>query len=196
MNGQSIAIASMVERRNATRPCRRLFATRPWSIARATATAGCWNRRRHGLDGVLLLDRAGNSDGSGGHNPAMRTSPANSSNILSPLLMHEHAGGQRLWDEADGFLLRPDLDGGKTTPLKVRSLVGLLPLIAVEKHRQKLNRRMPGFKKRTQWFLINRKDLARFIHYMTGCDSDHSHYFWPSPAKTGSFACSATCWMK
>ena len=51
-------------------------------------------------------------------------------------------------------------------PLRVRSLVGLLPLIAVEIIEQEVIDRLPGFKKRMQWFLKNRRDLAQFISYM------------------------------
>src|SRR5262249_30250993 len=55
---------------------------------------------------------------------------------------------------------------GRTAPLKVRSLVGLLPLTAVEILDDELIDRLPGFKKRMEWFLANRSDLARHIAYM------------------------------
>ena len=74
-------------------------------------------------------------------------------------------GGTGLWDEADGFYydhLRVD---GHTIPLKVRSLVGLIPLLAVEVLDDELIQSLPGFKKRMDWFLENRPELAHLISY-------------------------------
>jgi len=75
-------------------------------------------------------------------------------------------GGTGLWDENDGFYYDHIKCGQEVWPLKVRSLVGLLPLIAVEIIDQKSIDTLPGFKKRMDWFLNNRRDLARFISYM------------------------------
>jgi len=74
--------------------------------------------------------------------------------------------GTGLWDEHDGFYYDQIECRGRPWPLKVRSLVGLLPLIAVENIEQETIDRLPGFKKRMRWFLDNRHDLARFISYM------------------------------
>ncbi|HVV49692.1 MAG TPA: glucosidase [Polyangia bacterium] len=69
-------------------------------------------------------------------------------------------GGSGLWDDADGFYYdRLHVDGTETA-LRVRSLVGLLPLIAVEVLDEKVIDRLPAFRKRMRWFLDNRKDLA------------------------------------
>jgi len=66
-------------------------------------------------------------------------------------------GGLSLWDEADGFfydaLNTPD---GRVTPLKVRSLVGLMPLLAVETLEHDLVDSLPVFKRRLNWFFENR----------------------------------------
>jgi hypothetical protein len=75
-------------------------------------------------------------------------------------------GGNGLWDETDGFYYDQLLLHDHAEPLKVRSLVGLLPLIAVENLDQRLIDRLPGFKKRMQWFLDNRKDLAYCVAYL------------------------------
>src|SRR6185503_20600721 len=65
-------------------------------------------------------------------------------------------GGSGLWDEEDGFYYdRLDVDG-QEMPLRVRSLVGLVPLFAVEVLEDEVVDRLPGFKKRLQWFLENR----------------------------------------
>jgi len=75
-------------------------------------------------------------------------------------------GGTGLWDEEDGFYYdRLNVDG-RALPLRVRSLVGLLPLIACEVLEEDMIERLPGFKKRLSWFLKNRSDLASHISYM------------------------------
>jgi hypothetical protein len=82
-------------------------------------------------------------------------------------------GGSGLWDERDGFYYdRLHLDG-EEVPLRVRSLVGLIPLIAVEVLEQDVIDRLPGFRKRLDWFLNNRRDLAAHISYMAA-DDGHS----------------------
>ena len=78
-----------------------------------------------------------------------------------------HFGGSGLWDEQDGFYYDQLHAGGREVPLRVRSLVGLAPLFAVELLEDAVIDKLPGFKKRLQWFLENRKDLARHISY---CD--------------------------
>jgi hypothetical protein len=80
-------------------------------------------------------------------------------------------GGAGLWDEQDGFYYDQLTVDGKTTPLRVRSLVGVMPLVAVEILDQATLERLPGFAKRMQWFLDNRKDLARRIGYLERCDA-------------------------
>jgi hypothetical protein len=55
---------------------------------------------------------------------------------------------------------------GRHAPLKVRSLVGLVPLLAVETLEPELLERFPGFKKRMDWFIQNRPDLARNVARM------------------------------
>ncbi|NJD68069.1 MAG: glucosidase [candidate division NC10 bacterium] len=66
-----------------------------------------------------------------------------------------------LWDEADGFyydvLHLPD---DRHVPLKVRSMVGLIPLFAVETLDAELLDRLPGFKRRLEWFIDHRPDLT------------------------------------
>jgi hypothetical protein len=50
--------------------------------------------------------------------------------------------------------------------LRIRSLVGVIPLFAVEVLEQNVIDALPGFRKRLQWFLENRQDLARHIAYL------------------------------
>ncbi|MHB8418796.1 MAG: MGH1-like glycoside hydrolase domain-containing protein [Myxococcales bacterium] len=69
-------------------------------------------------------------------------------------------GGSGLWDEADGFYYDRLEAGGAATPLRIRSLVGLIPLLAVGVLDDRLIASLPGFQKRLQWFVENRPDLA------------------------------------
>jgi hypothetical protein len=78
-------------------------------------------------------------------------------------------GGSGLWNEEDGFYYDQIHLDGMHTPLRTRSMVGLLPLIAVEVIEQELIDRLPGFKKRMDWFLEHRADLARHVSYMASC---------------------------
>ncbi|MBH8562559.1 glucosidase [Nostoc sp. CENA67] len=72
-----------------------------------------------------------------------------------------------LWDEGDGFYYDAlHLPDGRQCPMKVRSLVGLVPLCAVSILEPEILDRFPGFKQRTQWFLQNRPDLTRNIACM------------------------------
>lgn len=64
-----------------------------------------------------------------------------------------------LWDEEDGFYYDHLHIDDRFIPLRVRSLVGLLPLIAVDILDNEVLERLPGFKKRMNWFLKNRTDL-------------------------------------
>jgi hypothetical protein len=87
-------------------------------------------------------------------------------------------GGMGLWDEQDGFYYdQIRIDGGDPVNLKVRSLVGLLPLIAVTVLEQDTLDKLPGFKKRFDWFLENRKDLAKNISW-TERDCCPGHHRW------------------
>jgi hypothetical protein len=76
-----------------------------------------------------------------------------------------------LWDETDGFYYDEIKVEGREIPLRIRSMVGLIPLFAVENLDAELIERLPGFRKRMHWFLENRQDLARHISYLeTGHD--------------------------
>ena len=83
--------------------------------------------------------------------------------------MNDVAGeGIELWNERDGFyydvLHTPD---GGPRPLRLRSLVGLIPLFAVETLEPDVVDALPGFKRRMQWFLENRPELANHVETMS-----------------------------
>jgi len=82
-------------------------------------------------------------------------------------------GGSGLWDEADGFYYDQLHANHQHIPLRVRSMVGLLPLIAVEVLEDSSIEKLPGFSKRMRWFLRNRQDLSRHISYMESSEQGH-----------------------
>jgi Mannosylglycerate hydrolase MGH1-like glycoside hydrolase domain len=76
-----------------------------------------------------------------------------------------HIGdGMGLWNEEDGFFYDVlNLPGGQMLPLKVRSMVGLIPLFAVETLEPELCAKVPMFSDRLMWFLNYRPDLAALV---------------------------------
>lgn len=76
----------------------------------------------------------------------------------------DHEG---LWDEDDGFfydVLQPP--NGASKRLKVRSIVGLIPLFAVTTIEPDLLNRLPAFRKRLEWFIQNRPHLVQDVACM------------------------------
>lgn len=72
--------------------------------------------------------------------------------------------GESLWDETDGFFYDQLRVPDRTRhPLRIRSMVGLIPLLAVEILDHERIAHMPGFKRRMEWFYDNRPDLTRNI---------------------------------
>ncbi len=75
-------------------------------------------------------------------------------------------GGSGLWDQLDGFYYDQLHINGTGTPLRTRSIVGIIPLLAVEVLEQEQINKLPSFKKRMEWFIRERQDLSRYISYM------------------------------
>ncbi|MGH9753834.1 MAG: MGH1-like glycoside hydrolase domain-containing protein [Blastocatellia bacterium] len=73
-----------------------------------------------------------------------------------------------LWDRRDGFyydvMLLPD---GRSFPMRVRSMVGLIPLFAVENLSSEVIDGLPGFKRRMQWFIDHLSEFGDCIETMT-----------------------------
>src|SRR5206468_5958835 len=70
--------------------------------------------------------------------------------------MHDLGGeGLSLWDEQDGFFYDVLHTDGQHARIKVRSLVGLIPLLAVQAIEPEIVDKLPGFKRRMQWFIDN-----------------------------------------
>jgi hypothetical protein len=75
--------------------------------------------------------------------------------------------GLCLWNKEDGFFYDVlHLPDGSRVPLRVRSMVGLIPLYAVQIMEPELLDSMPGFKMRLEWFIENRKDLTEHMACM------------------------------
>ncbi|HET9158763.1 MAG TPA: glucosidase, partial [Myxococcaceae bacterium] len=74
-------------------------------------------------------------------------------------------GGHGLWDERDGFYYDHLVLDGRSIPIRLRSLVGLIPLFAAEVLGDREVDRLPGFNKRMRWFLENRPELAAHVFY-------------------------------
>jgi hypothetical protein len=75
-------------------------------------------------------------------------------------------GGTGLWDEQDGFYYDRALVDGRAIPLRVRSMVGFIPLFAVETLEAEQLSSLPLFRARLQWVLENKPELARNITCM------------------------------
>jgi len=76
----------------------------------------------------------------------------------------------QLWDEADQFyydhIILPD---GVSLPVKIQSLVGLLPLLVVEVLEPELLKQLPDFTSRMEWYLKHRPELAGLISNWNVC---------------------------
>ncbi|HXA94334.1 MAG TPA: glucosidase, partial [Candidatus Dormibacteraeota bacterium] len=79
----------------------------------------------------------------------------------------DHRGGEAdasLWDESDGFFYDVlHLPNGDTQRMKIRSMVGLIPLYAVETLEPEIVDRLPGFKRRMQWFIDHHPDFRDHV---------------------------------
>lgn len=82
--------------------------------------------------------------------------------------VHDLGGeGIELWDEEDGFYYDVlNFPGGDHVRLKVRSMVGLIPLFATEILEPENIDSLPGFKKRMEWFINNHPDAPEHIEYV------------------------------
>ncbi len=75
--------------------------------------------------------------------------------------------GFELWNDEDGFFYDVlHLPDGTRHPLKVRSMVGLIPLFAVETLEPEMLDKLPGFSKRLDWFIEHRPDLTANVACM------------------------------
>jgi hypothetical protein len=71
--------------------------------------------------------------------------------------------GTGLWDEEDGFYYDHLHIDGRMVPLKCRSMVGLVPLFAVETFDRDMLERLPGFRRRIEWFARHRPEQTAHL---------------------------------
>jgi len=93
------------------------------------------------------------------------------------------AGGCGLWDEQDGFyydLLEVD---GRHEPLRVRSLVGLMPLLAVAMLPKAYIHKLPEFRRRMIWFMSHRSRLSHHITELNEPESESKYSLLALPTK-------------
>jgi hypothetical protein len=75
-------------------------------------------------------------------------------------------GDGGLWDDTDRFYYdRLRMPDNQPVFLRVRSIVGLIPLFAVEVLEPELLERLPGFRRRLEWFLRQRPDLHALVSH-------------------------------
>ena len=87
-------------------------------------------------------------------------------------------GGEQigLWDERDEFYYDVlNLPGGQRVPMRARSIVGLLPLCAVEVLDASLLSALPKFTARLKWFLGYRPDLASLVSRWMDTGGEEGH---------------------
>ncbi|NEP17094.1 MAG: glucosidase [Leptolyngbya sp. SIO4C1] len=83
---------------------------------------------------------------------------------IAEAMNHIGSDQTQLWDEADGFFYDVlHLPNREQTRLKVRSMVGLTPLFAVETLEPELLEKLPAFRERLEWFEANRPQLSRNV---------------------------------
>ena len=72
--------------------------------------------------------------------------------------------GLGLWDERDEFYYDVlNLPDSRVMPMRLRSMVGLIPLFAVETIEPEMLEKLPDFRRRLEWFLTNRPDMAALV---------------------------------
>jgi hypothetical protein len=78
--------------------------------------------------------------------------------------MHDMGSGIELWDEQDGFYYDVlSQDDGTHNKLKVRSMVGLIPLFAVQKIEPEMYEALPDFRRLIDWYIENRPRFRRNV---------------------------------
>ncbi len=76
--------------------------------------------------------------------------------------------GNDLWDDDDGFYYDVmHKSSGEHLFLRVRSMVGLIPLLAVETIDEEVMHRLPEFSRRLEWFMTNRPDMCANVASVT-----------------------------
>lgn len=87
--------------------------------------------------------------------------------LIADAINHEELHSNPLWNQEDGFYYDVlKMEDGTEHPLKVRSLVGLMPLLAVSTIDPAILGKLHVFKRKMDWFLNNRHDLCEKVACM------------------------------
>ncbi|HTT81618.1 MAG TPA: glucosidase [Stellaceae bacterium] len=90
--------------------------------------------------------------------------------------MNRMGGELGLWDEQDEFYYDVlNMPGDRSLPLRVRSMVGLIPLFAVHVLGSEIFQDMPEFTARQRWFLNHRPDLANLVSRWAQSTEEEQH---------------------
>jgi hypothetical protein len=88
--------------------------------------------------------------------------------LIADAMERRSGDGGGLWDETDQFYYDVlNLPDGERVPLRIRSLVGIIPLLAVEVLAADIRERLPVFAERTERILARRPDLASVVSRWT-----------------------------
>ena len=92
--------------------------------------------------------------------------------LIADAMGHMGGAGERidLWHEEDGFFYDVLHTADGVEPMKVRSLVGLVPLFSVQVIEPEDLARLPQFERRMRWFLDNRPDLSHLVTRQVAAD--------------------------
>lgn len=94
-----------------------------------------------------------------------------------------------LWDEKDEFYYDHLRTNSHTSPMKIFSMVGLVPLFSCLVLKEETMKKFPGFYKRTKWFLENRKDLGKTVSLDASVFNNLSHMARGIPVNLREFIC-------
>jgi hypothetical protein len=96
--------------------------------------------------------------------------------LIAEAMTNIGGDGVGLWDEEDEFYYDVlELPGRDPTPMRVRSMVGLIPLFAVEVLDSTIVQRLPQFARRLHWFLSHRPELARLVSRWMDSSDEERH---------------------
>jgi len=95
-----------------------------------------------------------------------KTLPASSSSLPRDRRRDDSICDLGLWDiRINSFTNVLNLPDDVRVRLRIRSMVGLIPLFAVETLEPEMLAKFPGFQKRLEWFLANRPNLAKLVSH-------------------------------
>jgi hypothetical protein len=91
---------------------------------------------------------------------------------ISRAMNNRGGEGIEMWNESDGFYYDVlHMEGSEPSPMRIRSMVGLIPLFAVEALEPEVVRHLPEFKKRRDWFIAHRPEMVHGLAVM-GSDGE------------------------